>query len=116
MQISDIKNKQIVGNVTEKISTYQGFIYLGVLVIAFAAYAYFFSVHYFELSAPISANPIPVSAEFQALQAKVGLSFDSAETLRKNINALKDFSEPVVGGAKGRPNPFDSYAAPRSTR
>jgi hypothetical protein len=115
MQFSDINNQKIVADVTQKLNAYQSLIGIVVIVIAFGAYGYFFSQHYFELSKPATGKTVPMSADMQQLQSQLNLSFDGAESLRKNISSLKDFSEPVVGSVRGRTNPFDSYASPRPT-
>lgn len=120
MQIIDlknsIKNQPLVSSVGKKVEAFQGFLYATIVVIFFAGYAYFFSVNFFSLDEPAAAVPVPLAPEIEALKAQAGISFEGSDGLKKNIEGLKDNTEKIIGGPKGRTNPFDSYAPTRSSR
>lgn len=116
MQIPPLNNKKIVTDAFKKAEAYQG-IAIATLYIALACtFGYFYSINLLSLRDQPSPKAVPLSPEFETLKNKLSITFESTDGLKMNVANLKDTTERIVGGTKGRSNPFDSYASSRPSR
>lgn len=116
MEIPNFANKKIIADSLQKLEAFLGILYVVVFLVLLGALTYFFSDNLLSLNKPAPARQVPLSPEFAVLKSKIGITFEGTESIKNNIEKLEDNTERIVGGVKGRSNPFDSYATPRPTR
>ena len=113
--ISAIQKPQ--ADILQKIEAFQTVIVFAVLFFAYAVGGYFFYAEWAGLKNAPKSFTVPLPQEIKNFEASAGtISFDGLDSVPKYVQNLKDNSITIVGGSKGRDNPFDSYATPRSSR
>ncbi len=116
MQLPNIANKKIVIETIQKAEAFLG-LGLAVLFIGLiSVYGYFYSTNLLTLNQSAQKQPVALSPDLENLRSKIGITFDGTDGLKKNVQNLEDNTERIVGGIKGRSNPFNSYASPRPSR
>ncbi len=116
MEIPNLANKKVISESLQKLEAFFGILYVALFLILLGVFTYFFSNHLLSLNKPVPAREVPLSPEFEVLRTKIGITFENTDSIKNNIEKLEDNTERIVGGVKGRTNPFDSYASTRSTR
>jgi hypothetical protein len=116
MEVPNLKNNKIIAEVLQKLESFLGILYTVLFLAMLGSFAYFFSENLLSLDKPVPARQVPLSPEFAVLKSKTGIVFEGTESIKNNIEKLEDNTERIVGGVKGRANPFDSYAPTRPTR
>ena len=116
MEIPNLTNKKVIAEGLQKLEAFFGILYVVLFLVLLGVFTYFFSDNLLSLNKPVAARQVPLSPEFTVLKSKVGIAFEGTEVIKKNIEKLEDNTERIVGGVKGRANPFDSYAPTRPTR
>lgn len=104
-------------SILQKLEAFQNVIVFTALLTVYLVAGYFFYSNIANLkNAPVSFT-VPLPQEIKTFESvSSSISFDGLDSLPKYIQNLKDSSITIVGGAKGRDNPFDTYATPRSSR
>ncbi len=116
MQLPNIASKKLVTDTLQKAEAFLG-LGLAVLFIGLVlAFGYFYSINLLSLNQPVQKEPVALSPDLENLRSKIGITFDGTDGLKKNVQNLEDNTERIVGGIKGRSNPFNSYASPRPSR
>jgi hypothetical protein len=113
---NNIQAKKIVTDTLQKAEAFLGvglaLVFLGIA----GAFGYFYSENFLSLSKTPQTQAVPLSPDLENLRAKIGITFIATDGLKKNVQNLEDNTERIVGGVKGRSNPFNSYASSRPSR
>ncbi len=116
MQLPNIANQKIVTDTIQKAEAFLGIGLFVLFLILTSVCSYFYSTNLLSLGSAAQKQTVSLSPELELLKSKTGIIFEGTDGLKKNIGNLEDNTERIVGGVKGRSNPFNSYAAPRPTR